>query len=130
MVALGAHAEARDRKLCASVHALTARYCPMVRTTLPAGHVLFDDSLSCWLTISSYLGSVISGPRPSVMPICRAKQTSSALGLPDLVNFVSELQALKVDLFLKTQGIGTTSPSGKAGISGLSRQAEEFLATG
>jgi hypothetical protein len=30
----------------------------------------------------------------------------SALGLPDLVNFLSELHALKVDLFLKTQGIG------------------------
>jgi DNA invertase Pin-like site-specific DNA recombinase len=46
--------------------------------------------------------------------ICHAKQTSSALGLPDLVNFLSELHALKVDLLLKTQGIGTTSPSGKA----------------
>ena len=46
--------------------------------------------------------------------ICHAKQTSSALGLPDLVNFLSELHAPKVDLFLKTQGIGTTSPSGKA----------------
>jgi hypothetical protein len=48
------------------------------------------------------------------MPICHAKQTSSALGLPNFVNFLSELHALKVDLFLKTQGIGTTSPSGKA----------------
>ena len=53
MLALGAHAEACDRKLCPSVHALTARYCPMVRTTLPAGRVLFDDSLSCCLTIAN-----------------------------------------------------------------------------
>jgi DNA invertase Pin-like site-specific DNA recombinase len=34
--------------------------------------------------------------------------------LQDLVNFLSELHALKVDLFLKTQGIDTTTPGGKA----------------
>ena len=34
--------------------------------------------------------------------------------LKDLVNFLEELRALNVDLFLKTQGIETTSPSGKA----------------
>src|SRR5262245_17697338 len=34
--------------------------------------------------------------------------------LKDLVNFLDELRALDVDLFLKTQGIDTTSPSGKA----------------
>jgi DNA invertase Pin-like site-specific DNA recombinase len=34
--------------------------------------------------------------------------------LKDLVNFLDELRALNVDLFLKTQGIDTTSPSGKA----------------
>jgi DNA invertase Pin-like site-specific DNA recombinase len=34
--------------------------------------------------------------------------------LQDLVNFLSELHALKIDLFLKTQGIDTTTPSGKA----------------
>jgi DNA invertase Pin-like site-specific DNA recombinase len=34
--------------------------------------------------------------------------------LKDLVNFLEELRALNVDLFLKTQGIDTTSPSGKA----------------
>ena len=34
--------------------------------------------------------------------------------LQDLVNFLSEFHALKVDLFLKTQGIDTTTPSGKA----------------
>jgi DNA invertase Pin-like site-specific DNA recombinase len=34
--------------------------------------------------------------------------------LIDLVNFLDELRALNVDLFLKTQGIDTTSPSGKA----------------
>src|SRR3954453_13257828 len=34
--------------------------------------------------------------------------------LKDLVNFLDELRALHVDLFLRTQGIDTTSPSGKA----------------
>jgi DNA invertase Pin-like site-specific DNA recombinase len=34
--------------------------------------------------------------------------------LKDLVNFLEELRALNVDLFLQTQGIDTTSPSGKA----------------
>jgi DNA invertase Pin-like site-specific DNA recombinase len=34
--------------------------------------------------------------------------------LQDLVSFLSELHALKVDLFLKTQGIDTTTPGGKA----------------
>lgn len=34
--------------------------------------------------------------------------------LKDLVNFLEELRSLNVDLFLKTQGIDTTSPSGKA----------------
>ena len=34
--------------------------------------------------------------------------------LKDLANFLEELRSLNVDLFLKTQGIDTTSPSGKA----------------
>jgi DNA invertase Pin-like site-specific DNA recombinase len=34
--------------------------------------------------------------------------------LQDLVEFLSNLHALKVDLFLKTQGIDTTTPAGKA----------------
>jgi DNA invertase Pin-like site-specific DNA recombinase len=34
--------------------------------------------------------------------------------LQDLVGFLSELHALKVDLFLKTQGLDTTTPAGKA----------------
>jgi hypothetical protein len=34
--------------------------------------------------------------------------------LQDLIAFLSELHALKVDLFLKTQGIDTTTPGGKA----------------
>ena len=35
-------------------------YWPMVCTTLFSGRVLFDDSLSCCMTISSYFGSVVS----------------------------------------------------------------------
>ena len=34
--------------------------------------------------------------------------------LPDLVEFLTKLHALKIDLFLKTQGIDTTTPAGKA----------------
>ncbi len=34
--------------------------------------------------------------------------------LQDLVSFLSELQALKVDLFLHQQGLDTTTPAGKA----------------
>ena len=34
--------------------------------------------------------------------------------LQDPVNFLSEIHALKVELFLKTQGVDTTTPGGKA----------------
>jgi DNA invertase Pin-like site-specific DNA recombinase len=34
--------------------------------------------------------------------------------LQDLVGFLSEVHALKIDLFLKQQGIDTTTPAGKA----------------
>ena len=34
--------------------------------------------------------------------------------LQDLVGFLSELHALKIDLFLQQQGIDTTTPAGKA----------------
>ena len=34
--------------------------------------------------------------------------------LQDLVGFLSELHALKIDLFLRQQGLDTTTPAGKA----------------
>ena len=34
--------------------------------------------------------------------------------LQDLVGFLSELHALKIDLFLRQQGFDTTTPAGKA----------------
>jgi DNA invertase Pin-like site-specific DNA recombinase len=34
--------------------------------------------------------------------------------MPDLVNFLSEIHALKIDLFLHQQGLDTTTPAGKA----------------
>ena len=34
--------------------------------------------------------------------------------MPDLVNFLSEIHALRVDLFLHQQGLDTTTPAGKA----------------
>ncbi len=63
----GAKEKARRRRaerVCDSNRAgkATARYGPMVRTTLFFGRLLFDDSLSSWLTISSYLGTVVSCP--------------------------------------------------------------------
>jgi DNA invertase Pin-like site-specific DNA recombinase len=33
--------------------------------------------------------------------------------LQDLVGFLSELHALKIDLFLRQQGLDTTTPAGK-----------------
>jgi len=53
------------RKVRAQPHHAKAikRYCPMVRTTLASGRVLFEDSLSWCVTISSYLGVVVSGCR-------------------------------------------------------------------
>jgi DNA invertase Pin-like site-specific DNA recombinase len=34
--------------------------------------------------------------------------------MPDLINFLTELHALKIDLFLHQQGLDTTTPMGKA----------------
>jgi DNA invertase Pin-like site-specific DNA recombinase len=34
--------------------------------------------------------------------------------LPDLVTFLSEIHALKIDLYLRQQGIETTTPAGEA----------------
>jgi DNA invertase Pin-like site-specific DNA recombinase len=34
--------------------------------------------------------------------------------LQDLVGFLSELHALKIDLFLRQKGLDTTTPAGKA----------------
>ena len=45
----------------ADVGAGDPTYSPIVWTTLSSGRVLFDDSLSCCMTISSYFGSVVSG---------------------------------------------------------------------
>jgi DNA invertase Pin-like site-specific DNA recombinase len=50
--------------------------------------------------------------------------------LQDLVEFLANLHALKIDLFVKTQGIDTTTPGGKA-IDRLGRSLQdlvEFLA--
>ena len=34
--------------------------------------------------------------------------------LQDLIGFLSELHALKIDLFMRQQGLDTTTPAGKA----------------
>jgi DNA invertase Pin-like site-specific DNA recombinase len=39
---------------------------------------------------------------------------SARPSLQDLVGFLSELNALKIDLFLHQQGLDTTTPAGKA----------------
>jgi DNA invertase Pin-like site-specific DNA recombinase len=84
-----------------------------------------------WQVVKVYRDHGISGAkgrdqRPEFDALCRDASrrefdvvmawSVDRLGrsLQDLVNFLSELHALKVDLFLKTQGIDTTTPSGKA----------------
>ena len=84
-----------------------------------------------WEVVEVYRDHGISGAkgrdkRPAFDALCRDASrrrfdvvmawSVDRLGrsLQDLVNFLSELHALKVDLFLKTQGIDTTTPSGKA----------------
>lgn len=49
--------------------------------------------------------------------------------LQDLVAFLGELQALKVDLFLKQQGLDTTTPSGRAmfGMLGVFAEFERAM---
>jgi DNA invertase Pin-like site-specific DNA recombinase len=44
--------------------------------------------------------------------------------LQDLVGFLSELHALKIDLFLRQQGLDTTTPAGKAMVQMLGVFAE------
>ena len=45
--------------------------------------------------------------------------------LQDLVGFLSELHALKIDLFLRQQGLDTTTPA-----AGLARARDEGKASG
>jgi DNA invertase Pin-like site-specific DNA recombinase len=49
--------------------------------------------------------------------------------LKDLVGFLSELHALKIDLFLHQQGLDTTTPSGKAmfGMMGVFAEFERSM---
>jgi DNA invertase Pin-like site-specific DNA recombinase len=84
-----------------------------------------------WEVVKAYRDHGISGgkgrdKRPAFDALCRDASrrefdivmawSVDRLGrsLQDLVNFLGELHALKLDLFLKTQGIDTTTPSGKA----------------
>jgi DNA invertase Pin-like site-specific DNA recombinase len=87
--------------------------------------------LAGWQVIKVYTDHGISGAkgrdkRPAFDALCRDATkrqfdvvmawSVDRLGrsLQDLIEFLSELRALKVDLFLKTQGIDTTTPHGKA----------------
>ena len=49
--------------------------------------------------------------------------------LKDLVGFLSELHALKIDLFLHQQGLDTTTPAGKAmfGMMGVFAEFERSI---
>jgi DNA invertase Pin-like site-specific DNA recombinase len=84
-----------------------------------------------WEVVKVYKDHGISGAkgrekRPAFDALCRDASTRQfdvvmawsvdRLGrsLQDLIAFLSELHALKVDLFLKSQGIDTTTPGGKA----------------
>ena len=84
-----------------------------------------------WEVVKVYKDHGISGAksrdkRPQFDALCRdanARQFDLVMAwsvdrlgrsLQDLVEFLSNLHALKIDLFLKTQGIDTTTPGGKA----------------
>jgi DNA invertase Pin-like site-specific DNA recombinase len=84
-----------------------------------------------WKIIKVYKDHGISGAksrigRPAFDALCKAAAkrefdivmawSVDRLGrsLQDLVGFLSELQALRIDLFLHQQGIDTTTPAGKA----------------
>jgi DNA invertase Pin-like site-specific DNA recombinase len=84
-----------------------------------------------WEVLKVYRDHGISGARqrdkrPAFDALCRdasTRQFDVVMGwsvdrlgrsLQDLIAFLSELHALKVDLFLKSQGIDTTTPGGKA----------------
>jgi DNA invertase Pin-like site-specific DNA recombinase len=81
------------------------------------GKVYKDDGIS---------GAKGRDKRPQFDALCRdasARQFDIVMAwsvdrlgrsLQDLVAFLSDLHALKLDLFLKTQGIDTTTPGGKA----------------
>src|SRR6516164_3495313 len=45
---------------------------------------------------------------------CEIVKVYLGRSLQDLVGFLSELHALKIDLFLRQQGLDTTTPAGKA----------------
>ena len=84
-----------------------------------------------WQIVKVYRDHGISGAkgrngRPAFDAMCKAAAkrefdivmawSVDRLGrsLQDLVGFLAELQALKIDLFLHQQGIDTTTPAGKA----------------
>ena len=50
----------------------------------------------------------------SCQPKTPEQQSGLGRSLQDLVGFLSELHALKIDLFLRQQGLNTTTPAGKA----------------
>ena len=53
-------------------------------------------------------------PQPALNSGRVQKRIRRAYDPQDLVGFLSELHALKVDLFLRQQGLDTTTPAGKA----------------
>ena len=84
-----------------------------------------------WQVVQVYRDHGISGAkgrdkRPAFNALCRAAArrefdmvmawSVDRLGrsLQDLVGFLSELHALKIDLYLQQQGLDTTTPAGKA----------------
>jgi DNA invertase Pin-like site-specific DNA recombinase len=90
-----------------------------------------DAERAGWEVVRVYKDHGISGAkgrdkRPHFDALCRdanARQFDIVMAwsvdrlgrsLQDLVTFLSDLHALKIDLFLKTQGIDTTTPGGKA----------------
>ena len=102
------------------------------QTTANQGHELSEvaSRMGCEI-VKVYRDHGISGAkgrdkRPAFNALCRAAArrefdmvmawSVDRLGrsLQDLVGFLSELHALKIDLYLQQQGLDTTTPAGKA----------------
>ncbi|HYM88968.1 MAG TPA: recombinase family protein [Nitrospiraceae bacterium] len=69
------------------------------------------------------------GKRPQRVTTLTYSPDRSGRSLSHLVNFLSEIHAKKVDLFIHQQGIDTTTPAGKAliGVMGVFAEFERSM---
>jgi DNA invertase Pin-like site-specific DNA recombinase len=68
----------------------------------------------CWPLIPSLRRAVPDAAKRQFDIVIAWSVDRLGRSLQDLVGFLSELHALRIDLFLRQQGIDTTTPAGKA----------------